>query len=208
MRNFFIVGIVILVVVALIFEFQAFHQISSVSVRKSSDTPVIIPARTLVQAPVHQESASVEELFTASHASAAEGMLQAKAGSPQTTRAVALVGEQLKSLTANDPSHYERVFVKGGGQKIPVAVSFPQFPPGTKITVESEDGGFIGDKDVVQVLPINDRHQIAFNFVTTPNDGIYRVTLRRGSELVQELQFWAGPDLVYSPRNFAKSKVR
>ena len=76
---------------------------------------------------------------------------------------------------------------------IAVSVPFPDAQPGEQLAIQAEDGGVFvtGVAEArVQVAPDRQAH---FQFRTSANDGLHRVTLHRGGES-RVLQFWVGAE--------------
>ncbi|MGH7946415.1 MAG: hypothetical protein ACREF9_15605, partial [Opitutaceae bacterium] len=77
---------------------------------------------------------------------------------------------------------------------IAASVPFPDAQPGEQLAIQAEDGGVFvtgGAEARVEITPDRQAH---FQFQTSANDGLHRVTLRRGGES-RVLQFWVGPEV-------------
>lgn len=75
-----------------------------------------------------------------------------------------------------------------------VRVRFPDAEKGELIIVEAQDGGRTDQGSFLKKATVDENLEIAFDFTTNQDPGIYRVTLRRGAEL-KTMQFWVGREL-------------
>jgi len=182
---------------------------SSNSENNGAPASSAITLQPLVSSPgsVHATPATIAEVFSAAQADKSQtastaikvsGMLASGDKGPS---AVIQVNGDLKKLKLNTIGEFDQINV-GPKQTIPIALSLPDRDPGQKISVQVEDGGYVGKGnaegkgDIVEVLPVNDNHQIVFAFTTNNLDGVYRIAVAHGAD-VQVFKFWVGQPLVY-----------
>jgi hypothetical protein len=105
-----------------------------------------------------------------------------------------LVGNTRYNLSPNQIGVFPRVAGLDPHQTLPVEVSYPGASPGDKVIVEAEDGGHFDNKKVVKVADVGGDKSIQFDFTTGGEEGVYRITLRKGAD-VKTLDFWVGAEL-------------
>ena len=108
------------------------------------------------------------------------------------TAVVELDGESYE-LSLNQVGYFQRVYVQPE-QKIPVVVNCPDGFVGEYVVVEVEDGGLLDTGKIVKTVRLDEGRQVAFTVQVSSNDGVHRVSLRRGASL-KVLDFWVGPDV-------------
>jgi hypothetical protein len=110
--------------------------------------------------------------------------------SPQAPRATVAVGQKTVQLTPNQVGNFQRTYIQPK-ETLPVEVVFPQGEPGQTVVLEAKDGGTFDDKKLAQVAKLDAQRRLAFTFHADRQPGIYRVSMRRGSE-EKVLNFWVG----------------
>ncbi len=121
-------------------------------------------------------------------------------GSPLTnemggTRAAAKVkvGNKNFNLSPNEVGMFPRVLVPANG-KIQISVAYPEGTPNDPLVIQAEDGGLLDNGTVVKQGKLDSNKVISFEFQTNAQDGVYRVTLRKGTD-EKRLDFWVGEEL-------------
>jgi hypothetical protein len=114
-----------------------------------------------------------------------------------------LSGEQVSaSVTAGGKEYvvqpdqvgcFERVVIERG-ETVPVRVSYPEGNPEDLVVAAVEDGGQINKDQRVLPLHLDKNRQLAFQFTASQEAGIFRVTLRKGTD-VKTVELWAGQEL-------------
>jgi len=107
--------------------------------------------------------------------------------SPPATASVNVNGQSY-TLKPNQIGNFQRITV-APSSSIDLSVAFPKSQPGDVVSVQAEDGGSVNDGGIATPMPLDDKKALNFNFKTTSQPGIYRVTLRNGAD-VKRLQFW------------------
>ena len=80
-------------------------------------------------------------------------------------------------------------------QTVAIAVTYTDGDPGEVLVISAEDGGQVNGSIPVQTVKLDASRRVNFNFTTTRNEGVFRVTLRRAAEQ-QQFDFWVGPEPV------------
>ena len=99
-----------------------------------------------------------------------------------------------KSLTLepNDLGLYPQVIV-AKGQSIPIFISYADGEPGEVLIVSAEDGGKLSNGIPVITTKLDANRTAKVFFTTSQDEGIFRVTVRRGAEQTQ-FNFWVGAE--------------
>lgn len=104
---------------------------------------------------------------------------------------------QRRELRPNQIGEFPRVAAVVQ-QSIPLAISYPEGEPNQEVAVTVQDGGRIDEGQIARLLKLDTNRSIAFSFVTGQNDGIYRVSLRKGAD-TKTFSVWVGPELKLAP---------
>ena len=107
-------------------------------------------------------------------------------GQPATAQ-INVDGESYQ-LTPNQIGGFQRITVSPKA-KIDVSLAYPQGQPGDVVGVEVEDSGSLSGGASAKAMSLDKRKTLAFQFQTTEQIGIYRITLRNGAD-VKSLNFW------------------
>jgi len=112
------------------------------------------------------------------------------------------IGGQVYHLQPNQQGDFGHINIKAN-TRAAVTISYPDLAPASPLLIESEDGGTVqttAKKGAVTATgQLDSASQIAFNFDSGEQEGIYRVTLRQGADLKQ-IDFWVGPELPVATR--------
>ncbi len=121
-------------------------------------------------------------------------------GSPLTsemggTRVAAKVkvGSKNFNLSPNEAGMFPRVLVPANG-KIQISVAYPEGTPNDPLVIQAEDGGLLDNGTVVKQGKLDSNKVISFEFQTNVQEGVYRITLRKGTD-EKRLDFWVGEEL-------------
>lgn len=95
------------------------------------------------------------------------------------------------TLTPNTEGVFPRVLMSAN-ESAKVSVTFASGSAGDKVAIAVLDGGSVDGKGV-QIGTLDNKLQVTFNFATTTNDGLYRVSIRTAQGLLT-LQFWVGAE--------------
>ena len=106
------------------------------------------------------------------------------------------VANKSYELKPNIAGIFEQVHIEPKA-KIAVQINYPHGEAGEKVIVESEDGGVFANNKIVQVQELDAAGNLNFTFNATEQYGIFRVTLRRASDM-EELHFWSGPEPTFA----------
>lgn len=98
----------------------------------------------------------------------------------------------MQQVISNVRGEFHRVPVPAS-TVITASVPFADAVPGESIRVQAEDGGLLQGRAAQGSVAVGSDHRASVAFQTAANDGLYRVTLRRGGEC-RVLQFWVGPE--------------
>lgn len=101
-----------------------------------------------------------------------------------------VIDGQSYSVISNVRGEYPRVPVTAAST-ITASVPFPDAIPGERISVQAEDGGLLLDDGAYGAVAIDENRRAPLRFQAADNDGMQRVTLRRGGE-IKTLEFWVG----------------
>ena len=96
-------------------------------------------------------------------------------------------------LIPNQFGEFPRVHIDPK-QTVSVTAMWPEGEAGQKVVVAQMDGGQLSGGQQLLAFTLDASRQVAFDFTAGNGNGIYRVTLRNGSDK-KMLQFWAGPEL-------------
>ena len=111
---------------------------------------------------------------------------------PELTAVVKLANNKAVELTPNTLGLFPRVLL-GKEQTVPISLTYPDGEPGEILVISAEDGGKVNATSPVQTAPLDANRQLNFKFTTTQNEGVYRVSVRRGAEQ-QQFDFWVGTE--------------
>ena len=101
--------------------------------------------------------------------------------------------------TPNELGVFQRVYVQPR-ETVPISVRLPEGDPGEQVGVAAQDGGKIVEVEAVAgVFELDAQRTLHFNFQLNEDEGIYRITLRRGGE-VKVIELWAGAPLALASR--------
>jgi hypothetical protein len=102
-----------------------------------------------------------------------------------------------KDMTPNQDSCFSRIYNVQPLATVGIEINYPNGNKGDKVIVRVEDGGVLGNGKGVLVIPLDANKKINFNFQVSDSPGLYRVTLRKGSD-EKTVQLWVGlpPQLV------------
>lgn len=95
-------------------------------------------------------------------------------------------------LTPNIRGEFPRMLVPASAT-ITAAVPFAEAEPGEVIPVQAEDGGLLQDTAAQGSVTVDNEHKVNVTYQVSANDGMHRVTLRRGGES-RVLEFWVGAE--------------
>ena len=98
-------------------------------------------------------------------------------------------GRKTEALVPDQLGEFPRVHIEPG-QEVGVRLRFPEAPVGARVVAAVEDGGKFADGKPVQAFDLDETREIAFRFAAGEALGIYRVSVRRGSDH-KILHFWA-----------------
>jgi hypothetical protein len=99
------------------------------------------------------------------------------------------VGAATQSLQTEATGEWPKVGLAPSGQA-QVVVRWPA-PPGTPVVAQGEDGARV-DGELVKVLTVDAKQEVAFTAAVGAEDGLYQVVLRQGATTAVA-RFWAGP---------------
>ncbi|MES2309691.1 MAG: hypothetical protein V4507_12620 [Verrucomicrobiota bacterium] len=102
------------------------------------------------------------------------------------------VGQKDFTLIPNEIGMFPRVLVPANG-KIQIEVAYPEGTPEDPLVIQAEDGGLLDNGSVVKHEKLNQQKMVLFEFETKQEEGIYRVTLRKGTD-EKRLDFWVGDE--------------
>lgn len=108
-------------------------------------------------------------------------------------QATVLVKGKKINLTPDEIGFFPRILL-GVNEKVKVVVSYPEGTPEDPLVIQAEDGGHVNQNQIVTHGKLDASKQISFDFEAGENDGIYRVTVRKGFD-EKRLDFWVGPEL-------------
>lgn len=117
------------------------------------------------------------------------GTSTAAIGNDPRAALVNVDGESIRVLP-NARGEYHRLRVPSAAT-ITAAVPFPGANPGDVIDVETEDGGLLQGAGSQGTVVVNSARRAPVDYRAGGQDGLYRVTLRRGGE-TRVLEFWVG----------------
>ena len=80
-----------------------------------------------------------------------------------------------------------------------IEVAYPKGQPGEVVLVQPMDGGRVGDKLGGLKLELDKQGTLRFKFEANEERGIYRVALRKQTDL-KVVEFWVGDPLPISER--------
>jgi hypothetical protein len=169
-------------------------------IEASSRKSAFLPAARLN--PVAQgDHSTAPTAATASVSATSAAPLTEPAPAPKKQKA-SLSGEEVSaSVTAGGKEYvvqpdqvgcFERVVIERG-ETVPVRVSYPEGNPEDLVVAAVEDGGQINKDQHVILLHLDKNRQLAFQFTASQEAGIFRVTLRKGTD-VKTVELWAGPE--------------
>ena len=109
---------------------------------------------------------------------------------------VSLKGVQT-SFEPNSMGSFPRLNIEAN-EKASVTVSYPKGKAEEFLSIQCEDGGSLDNKTVIQQGKLDGTRAISFQFKAGIQEGIYRVTLRKGFD-EKQLDFWVGPEVPLKP---------
>jgi hypothetical protein len=77
-------------------------------------------------------------------------------------------------------------------EKVQVRLDYGIEGAGREVVLQAEDGGTVSGQTVLKQIVAADG-SLSFEFQSTANVGIYRVTTRGGGSSRKTLEFWVGP---------------
>jgi hypothetical protein len=95
-------------------------------------------------------------------------------------------------VPANARGEYHRVVVPAS-TNITATVPFADAKLGEIIPVQAEDGGLLHGAAEQGKVTVDNDHRVTVDYQVSANDGLHRVTLRRGGES-RVLEFWVGAE--------------
>jgi len=98
---------------------------------------------------------------------------------------------QYKDMTPNQDSSFSRIYNIEPLATVGIEINYPNGSQGDKVIVRGEDGGVFGNGKGVLVIPLDANNKVNFNFQVSDSPGLYRVTLRKGSD-EKTVQLWVG----------------
>ena len=110
-------------------------------------------------------------------------------GRPTAVARVSQSGRQQESRP-NQLGNFPRTYIEPNAT-VPVEVVFSQGNPGQTVVLEAKDGGHFGCGELAQVMKLDEHRRVAFTFHADEQPGIYRVSMRCGSQ-EKVLPFWVG----------------
>ena len=99
-------------------------------------------------------------------------------------------------MTPNQDSCFSRIYNVQPWATVGIEINYPNGSQGDKVIVRVEDGGVLENGKGVLVIPLDVNSKINFNFQVSDSPGLYRVTLRKGTD-EKTVQLWVGA----TPRN-------
>jgi len=102
-------------------------------------------------------------------------------------------------LAPNVRGEFPRLIVPASAT-ITATVPFAGAEPGEAIPVQAEDGGLLQDAAAIGSVAVDNDHKVTISYQVSANDGMHRITLRRGGES-RVLEFWVGAETPVLVRN-------
>ncbi len=102
------------------------------------------------------------------------------------------VAGKTQVLAANVRGEFQRLTVPASAT-ISASVPFAGAEPGEVIPVQAEDGGQLQGLAAQGMVIVDSDHKVALDYQVSADDGLHRVTLRRGGES-RVLEFWVGAE--------------
>ncbi len=99
--------------------------------------------------------------------------------------------EQAVKFQPNQMGEYPRVWMQQE-EVANIQLAFPETKPGTPVAISAQDGGSLDGVKIATSRQVDENGRIAFDFKTSPNPGIHRVSVMTASGEVKILDFWAG----------------
>jgi hypothetical protein len=119
-------------------------------------------------------------------------LVSAQEATSATRAVVTLAEDKSVPLVPNALGLYPRVRVQKG-QAIPIVLTYADGEPGETLIISAEDGGKIDDGVPVKTARLDADKTGRFLFTTSQDEGVFRVTVRRGAEQTQ-FDFWVGAE--------------
>lgn len=107
-------------------------------------------------------------------------------------RARVMVGSKSYDLESNALGLFPRVTMPAN-TSVQIAVVYPEGTAADLLVVQAEDGGTIDQGTTVKQGRLDQTKTIVFEFKTSREEGVYRVTLRKGTDQ-KHFDFWVGPE--------------
>lgn len=103
------------------------------------------------------------------------------------------VDQKSRELRPNQVGVFERIPAQAG-TPMAVEIAYPGGLPDQEVAVAVEDGGSIDNKAAMKLLRLDAQQRIRFRFIPGNSDGVYRVTLRKGTDQ-KTFEVWVGAPL-------------
>lgn len=109
-------------------------------------------------------------------------------------RTVAKISNQgaEQALLPNEIGFFPRVYIQPN-QEVPVELNYPDGLPEEAVSVHVEDGGALDGRLPGKLYRLDEGNSMAFRFRANADEGVYRVAIRKGSD-VRVLEFWVGEE--------------
>lgn len=159
----------------------------------SPDVAVIsAPPSNLVTAAAPLPAGSTSPRSAGIPASSAAQRNAADLGGLELTAQVQVGKNDLQTLTPNELGLFPRVVV-GAKSKIQITAAYPGAAEGEQVVISAEDGGQLDNGKPVMIAALGANGVANFNFTTSADEGVFRVTLRKGAD-EKQFDFWVGPE--------------
>ena len=159
-------------------------------VAKSNPSSTRQPATALISSPTAAQPA-------AETTSDGTGVSKTQEEGGEPANAAVRVGDAKYNLEPNAWGLFPRVLVPAEGT-VRVTVAYPSGQPQDPVVIQAEDGGAIDKEKTVQTVTLNESKSLTFDFKTDQQDGVYRVTIRKGLDQ-KRLEFWVGQEPALQP---------
>lgn len=135
---------------------------------------------------------------------ASKSKVPVSAVSGQRAEAKIAIGKQTHSLRPNQVGSFGRILI-GPKAKADIQVAYAKGQAGEVVLVQPMDGGRVGDKLGGLKLELDKQGMLRFQFEANEERGIYRVLLRKQTDL-KLVEFWVGDPLPVSERRKPEAK--
>ncbi|HEY5892533.1 MAG TPA: hypothetical protein VIT91_04810 [Chthoniobacterales bacterium] len=102
------------------------------------------------------------------------------------------IGDKKVNLEPNQIGAFPQVLVQPR-QQITVEMVYPDGSPGDLVVAAVMDGGQLENGQHVLSLRLDDSRQVKFNYAVSEEEGVFRITLRKGGDL-KTVELWAGAE--------------